>query len=195
VVLKVGGSLLDWPGLPRALSNLLDTLESDRLVLVAGGGQIVEVLRQLDRIHQVGEERSHELALRAMDLTARVLASILPGAIVVDQIDALGPAWLRGEYPILAPRRFLDADDRTSGSPLPHHWDVTSDSIAARLADRLGASELLLLKSTDTPPGISRQQAADLGLVDPSFPGISRSISRVVMMNLRHPGRPTIRLS
>jgi aspartokinase-like uncharacterized kinase len=55
---------------------------------------------------------------------------------------------------VLAPSRWLrDAD------PLPHSWDVTSDSIAAWIAGEIGARELVLVK----PPHASGE------LVDPLF--------------------------
>ncbi|QDV33688.1 amino acid kinase family protein [Tautonia plasticadhaerens] len=190
IVVKVGGSLLDWPGLPDALPALLGSLANPRAVLVVGGGSIVDMLRRLDRTHRLGEERSHALALRAMDLTAQLLAALVPGLAVVDEVDALGPSWGRGEIPVLAPRRTLDAEDRSSADPLPHHWDVTSDSIAARLAVRLGAPGLVLLKSASAPPGLDREGAAALGLVDPGFPAVSRSIPRVTLINLRDPDSP-----
>jgi hypothetical protein len=53
---------------------------------------------------------------------------------------------------VLAPYRWLrDAD------PLPHSWDVTSDSIAAWVAGALGARRLVLVK----PPGASGDGAVD----------------------------------
>ena len=72
---------------------------------------------------------------------------------------------MRPDSPILAPRRFLDVDDR-SPDPLPHAWTTTTDAIAARLAVRLGASELVLLKSASIPPGLDLEAASRIGLVD-----------------------------
>jgi aspartokinase-like uncharacterized kinase len=43
--------------------------------------------------------------------------------------------------PVLAPSRWLRAAD-----PLPHSWDVTSDSLAAWIAGAVGARRLLLIK-------------------------------------------------
>jgi len=43
--------------------------------------------------------------------------------------------------PVLAPSRWLREAD-----PLPHSWDVTSDSIAAWVAGAAGASQLVLVK-------------------------------------------------
>jgi hypothetical protein len=61
---------------------------------------------------------------------------------------------------VLAPSRWLRDTD-----PLPHAWDVTSDSIAAWVAGQLGARHLVLVK----PPG-----AAGAGVVDAYF---SRALS------------------
>lgn len=185
LVAKVGGSLLNWSGLPDALTTFLDRNRGRRLVLVVGGGETVDVIRALDQIHALGERASHQLALRAMDLTAHCLAAMIPGLIVVDAITDLPPLWSLFAIPVLAPRRFLDQEDQSVSDPLPHSWSVTSDSIAARLADRLGADSLVLLKSTEAPASIDRSEAAALGLVDPSFPAASAAVPRVSILNLR----------
>jgi aspartokinase-like uncharacterized kinase len=108
VVVKVGGSLLDWPGLAGGLSAYLESRRSDRVVLVVGGGRFADVLRDLDRSLTLGEERSHALALRVLDLTARLLGEILPGSFVIEDLPKLEDAWSRQQAPILVPRRFMD---------------------------------------------------------------------------------------
>ena len=55
-----------------------------------------------------------------------------------------------GRVPVIAPYRWLREAD-----PLPHSWDVTSDSIAAWLASALGAARLVLVK----PPGATGDDA------------------------------------
>jgi len=190
VVIKVGGSLLGWPLLPRRLEDYLAGRAEGRPVLVVGGGPAADWVRLLDRDHNLGPARSHALALRALDLTAHVLAGVVPGLEVLDDPGALAACWSSGRIPVLAPRRFLDADDREAPDPLPHTWDVTTDAIAARLAVFLGAPELVLLKSAPIPPGTDRAEAARLGLVDPAFVAASRRLARVTYVNLRDTGRP-----
>jgi aspartokinase-like uncharacterized kinase len=184
VVVKVGGSLLDSPELPRRLVSYLELRRTDRLVLIVGGGRFADALRDLDARQGLGEARSHALALRVLDVTAHILASIIPGLEVVENLGALPSAWLRGLVPVLAPRLFLDVDDR-SPAPLPHAWTTTTDAIAARVAVRLGAGELALLKSTSLPPTCDRAEAARLGLVDQEFPRASEGVPVVTLMNLR----------
>jgi aspartokinase-like uncharacterized kinase len=189
VVIKVGGSLFDWPQLPARLSLLLDEQRviGRHPVVLAGGGPAADFIRSLDRTFALGDLASHHLALRALDLTAHALAALLPGldVVVVDEIAALAPVWNRGGLPVLAPRRFLEALDLRDPHPLPASWDVTSDSIAARVAVHLGAAELVLLKSASLPAGADRLAAARLGLVDARFPHESGDLERVVYVNLR----------
>jgi len=184
VVAKVGGSLLDWPELPGRLADALDRWRDSRLILLAGGGAAADAVRALDRAHHLGDGPAHALALRALDLTAHALAAIVPVLDVVESPDDCGPVWRAGRLPVLAARRWLEAEER-AGRGLPHSWDVTSDSIAAYLACRLGPSALVLLKSAPLPPGTDRATAARLGLVDPAFPTISAPLSRVTFVDLR----------
>ena len=80
-VIKVGGSLFDWPELPRRMTDFLDARKAvdrdERMVLIAGGGPAADVVRALDRIHGLGDQTAHRLALHAMDLTAIILAAAL----------------------------------------------------------------------------------------------------------------------
>jgi 5-(aminomethyl)-3-furanmethanol phosphate kinase len=187
VVVKVGGSLLGWQRFRARLSAYLDSRRNDRLVLVVGGGPAVDWIRDLDRRHGLGEELSHRLALSALDQTAQIVADCVAGLDVVTLPEDLAVIWEAGRTPILAPRLFLERDDRTSADPLPHTWAVTSDSIAARLARQLGAAELVLLKSAPLPAGCGRSEAARTGLLDPFFPVASEGLERIFYVNLREP--------
>jgi aspartokinase-like uncharacterized kinase len=188
-VFKVGGSLFDWPELPHRLTAFLDArraiLPGERTVLIAGGGPAADLVRALDRIHGLGDLSAHQLALHALDLTAILLAALVPGSIVVDRIELLPDAWNARSIPILAPRHTLSEIDRRERDPLEASWDVTSDAIAARIAGHLEAQCLVLLKSAPLPPAATRRDAARLGLVDPMLPAVARSLARVEYLNLR----------
>jgi dihydroneopterin aldolase len=59
----------------------------------------------------------------------------------------------------------LDAPD------IPVSWDVTSDSLAAWLADKLGARRLVLMKQVALPPDpAGADDLAARGIVDKAFP-------------------------
>jgi hypothetical protein len=53
---------------------------------------------------------------------------------------------------------------------------VTSDSLALAAAVHLNATKLVLLKSTDIPPGTPWAVAADRGWVDPHFPVLAGGV-------------------
>jgi len=75
-------------------------------------------------------------------------------ALVADPVE-IAAALSAGRVPVLAPYRWLRGAD-----PLPHSWDVTSDSISAWVAGQVGAARLVLVK----PSG-----AGGPTIVDPLF--------------------------
>jgi hypothetical protein len=193
VTVKLGGSLLDWPGLPGRLVRYLAERSNCRVVLVVGGGPFAEAVRDLDRIHDLGSTVAHLLALRSLEVTAHVIAALVPALEVVEHPPLLAETWTRRHTPVFAPRWFMNEIDDRSADPLPRTWETTSDSIAARLAVYLGAEELVLLKSAPLPPATDRAGAARLGLVDPNFPRAARGVERVHYLNFRDPeARPQL---
>ncbi len=185
VVVKIGGSLLLWPQFPDRLQALLGGLGEDRPVLVVGGGRAADFVRELDSLHRIGDKQSHRLALRALDLTASVVASIVPALRVVTETRKMAEAFHDGLIPVFAPRSFLENIDSQGPNPLQASWDVTSDSIAARLAVHVGSQRLILLKSQGMGRSTSALDAARTGIVDPCFPAVSANIRLIELVNLR----------
>ncbi|HEY3787576.1 MAG TPA: hypothetical protein VGL71_01920 [Urbifossiella sp.] len=150
IVVKVGGSLYDHPRLGLGLLAYLNSLP-EPVLLVPGGGSFADAVRKLDAIHHLGDDASHSLAMKAMNLAGEFLKQLIP-ALVHDS-------------------RF-DVYDAEFDNTLPHSWNVTSDSIAAQGAINFHASRLIILKSIDIPLGISWTAAAERGWVDPCFPAL-----------------------
>jgi len=154
-VVKIGGALLADPGqLGRVLDLVGAAATHQRLVVVPGGGPFADTVRDVDRRFQLSDDAAHWMAILAMDQHAHLIASKLNGAILVEGPQDIA-AVRRGQIPILAPSRWLRQAD-----PLPHSWDVTSDSIAAWVSREIGATRLILIK----PAG-----ATGLNLVDAHF--------------------------
>jgi aspartokinase-like uncharacterized kinase len=188
-VVKLGGSLLDWPELAASVRAWLARQPAAANVLIVGGGALVEKLRELDRAQPMPPATIHWLAVRAMSLTAAIFAERLPEATLADSLEQLRLA--DTDVPqILDIERFL-REDRGTPHALPECWDVTSDSIAARVARILGASELVLLKSALPRDTTSRDTLARLGYVDAYFPRASKGLN-VRSVNLRDPDFPQI---
>lgn len=144
-VIKVGGSLADDPGLPRLLQTLADlTAAGHRLVVVPGGGPFADAVRAACAVHDPGPSAAHWMAILAMDQYAHLLAARTPGAALVVEPAEIAGVLAAGRTAVLAPYAWLRAAD-----PLPHGWDVTSDSVSAWVAARLAAPCVVLLKSVD----------------------------------------------
>ena len=58
------------------------------------------------------------------------------------------------------------------------NWDVTSDSLAAWLALRLGARGVVLVKSCPVPAQATPAELAAAGIVDRAFPGYAEQCAR-----------------
>ncbi|HEY7309439.1 MAG TPA: hypothetical protein VH643_08790 [Gemmataceae bacterium] len=188
-VVKVGGSLYEWPHLRKRLRSWLvaEWNSGFGVVLVPGGGRTADAVRELDRLHQLGEETSHWLALRALSLNAHFLASLLPFARVIEDVEDVEETWFAGQTPVLDVHAFARADEGRAGC-LPASWSVTSDSLAARVALAAKSRCLVLLKSTTIPPSMDWSEAGRLGLVDAMFAEILRAAPRpfyVHAVNLR----------
>jgi 5-(aminomethyl)-3-furanmethanol phosphate kinase len=187
-VIKVGGSLLDWPQLPTALRSWLAMQEPALNVLLCGCGPFGDVIRQADQHFSLGEEHSHWLCIDALSVTARLLAAIFPDAPHCDRyvqltsrIAARDPGTM-----IFDPQEFLtDHEAALPGRALPHTWSVSTDSIAARLAQVIEADELILLKSANAPHAASLGDLAASGLVDRHFLLAASSLRSVRLVNLR----------
>jgi 5-(aminomethyl)-3-furanmethanol phosphate kinase len=137
------------------------------LVVVPGGGSLADEVRRVDRRFRLGDSAAHWMAILAMDQYGHLLARLGPGAGLVRSRRELAP----GRLNVLAPSAWLLRAD-----PLPHSWDVTSDSIAAWIARALRVRRLMLVKhadgfiAPDLSPRARRAALAGLGdVVDPFF--------------------------
>jgi aspartokinase-like uncharacterized kinase len=176
-VAKVGGSLNELPDLRKRLRTWLAGAAGP-VLLVPGGGAAADIVRHLDRLHGLGEEAAHWLALRVLTMNAHFLGRLV-GAPVVESPGETTVA-------VLDPHAYCLADEARAGV-LPHSWHATSDAVAARVAE-VARADLVLLKSADLPQGISWSEAATAGLVDETFDSIVRRAGlRVTWVNLRSP--------
>jgi 5-(aminomethyl)-3-furanmethanol phosphate kinase len=163
-VVKIGGSLLGAPELERWLK--VAAKHSDgKIIIVPGGGIFANAVRKAQVQSKISDACAHRLAVLAMDQFGLLLAgmnSLLATASTECEIDERtwqhrGIIWL--------PSKMVLAEDA-----FPQNWDTTSDSIAAWLADKLGAQHLVLVKS-DKPNDkiLSLKTITDDGLVDKLF--------------------------
>lgn len=142
LVLKIGGGLLAQTGrLDAVLAEIALVSKGVPLLVVPGGGPFADAVRDVDRRLQLSDDAAHWMAVLAMDQYAQLIASRLEGGVLITEPGEIAAALDGGSIPVLAPYRWLRDVD-----PLPHCWEVTSDSIAAWVAGQVGARRLVLVK-------------------------------------------------
>lgn len=166
-VVKLGGSLADSAHLPLWLA----ALECSRTVIVPGGGPFAEQVRQTQKRWAFDDGTAHHMAILAMCQYGMMLAALRPGLGTATRAEQLLAAGGRAVV-------WLPLPEQLNAAGVPASWDITSDSLAAWLAGRLGARQLLLVKSVASfaPEGAPQAQSIGCqalvreGLVDPAFP-------------------------
>lgn len=172
-IIKVGGSLYDQPNLPANLVIWAALAGEHRLLFLPGGGPFAESVRAADARFQLSDSAAHWMAILAMEQYAYLLADLSAAATIVHDLGEAAAACAAKKAPILAPAALLRQVD-----PLPHSWQVTSDSIAAWLAGYSRTQRLVLLKSVagifqesskTLRSQISREKLVGSEVVDPYF--------------------------
>ena len=169
-VVKLGGSLWASDALPLWLNGLART----SAVIVPGGGLFADAVRVTQRRWHFADAAAHDMAIAAMTQYGRLLCALCP---------ALNPATGLAELAELAtngrPAVWLPDPRQLSASDLATDWSVSSDTLAAWLAEALGAAQLLLIKSADLPDRASEAESLVVrGIIDAAFPGHSRGSVR-----------------
>ena len=167
-VIKLGGSLLGSPALPRWLS-LLAKHGNGKVVIVPGGSVFADAVRQAQSLSRMSDGLAHELALLAMDQFGLLLAGMQPDLVTAtNELEIAERGWQHRAV-VWLPSQMVLADATVEQS-----WRVTSDSLSAWLANKLAADQLLLIKSVDLG-SYQQSQAAlakallDDGVVDACF--------------------------
>ena len=162
-VIKLGGSHAFAPHLKGWIEAI--ALRAGRIVLVPGGGPFADAVREAQARMGFDDGAAHRMALLAMEQYGCALASGRKEFVPAESQAAIGRALAVKQVPVWLPTRMVLAADIAAS------WEVTSDSLAAWLAARLGARRLLLVKHADA--SISAARVRDLvtrGVVDPAFP-------------------------
>ena len=173
LIVKVGGSLYNQ------IPDLMPVIKASKrpLLLIPGGGPFADLVRRVE----VDNDTAHWMAISAMEQFGLFIASfgISTTDIIITPLTTA----------VFLPYRFLRLTD-----PLPHTWDVTSDTIAAWVAHVLHL-DLLLLKSVDGIfiNGIFQEQVTrrvETEVIDPFFiPFVIQNSVRATIINGTQPER------
>jgi 5-(aminomethyl)-3-furanmethanol phosphate kinase len=163
-VVKLGGS---YAG-SAELKGWLDTLAAcaGHAVLVPGGGPFADAVRDAQRSMGFDDRAAHHMALIAMEQYGCALANLGRRLARAASLAAIRRALGERRVPVWSPTRMVLA-----AADVPCSWDVTADSLAAWLAGRLRAKQILLVKQRK-PAGtsIAARDLVARGIVDPRFP-------------------------
>jgi aspartokinase-like uncharacterized kinase len=169
-IVKLGGSLADWPDL-KDWVRLLSGPRAVDLAVVPGGGPFADQVRAAQQRWRFSDRIAHRMAVLAMEQYGLMLCGLSRGRLVLaDRPAAMRAALRRGLTPVWSPRAMVFADAQ-GARRIAETWSVTSDSLAAWLAGAAHARRLVLVKSARPPAGAPSAVAlARRGLVDARFP-------------------------
>ncbi|MCW4015134.1 MAG: hypothetical protein NWF06_02075 [Candidatus Bathyarchaeota archaeon] len=143
-VLKIGGSLAEDPtSLVRLCQQVSKIAKTHKIAVVPGGGVFADTVRKLDRIYNLSNKIAHKMAILAMDQYGLFLSNIAPNSHISYNLEEIENA-TSGTLPIFLPSKLMFHKD-----PLENSWDITSDTIAAYIADLLHSKKLILVTDVD----------------------------------------------
>lgn len=177
-VVKVGGSLERSCNLKTYLTKI-DQHYHAGLVIVPGGGVFADTIRQAQQRWHFDDECAHHMAIIAMQQMALLFQSILSDFKFADGLKEIKERSSNGERLIWWPDFKL-----LNQAGIAACWDVTSDSLAAWLANAVNADELILVKSAEIPAGLNLSELTRLGIVDPCFIEFTQNTAyRITLIN------------
>lgn len=165
--------MLGSPELAQWL-NVLAKFSDGKVVIVPGGGLFANSVREAQQISNVSDAVAHQMALLAMDQYGIMLAGMNPALVTASsELEIAERGWQHRGI-VWLPSKMVLADDS-----IPKNWEITSDSLSAWLADKLGAEQLILVKSkslltyqneaSTRPQDLRLQHLVDDELIDCQF--------------------------
>jgi len=123
-VFKIGGKILENSNnIESTFSQLAQLFEKEilqKIIIIPGGGSFANFVRSLDEVLNIGDDLAHWIAIYSMNYNGIILN-----------------------------RKYPDLESIEKDDTLPHNWDVTSDSIALYVANKLKLSQCFLIKNID----------------------------------------------
>lgn len=163
-VIKLGGSLLGSSELQHWL-DLIATHGDGKVVIVPGGGMFADAVRQAQIDTGISDHTAHQMAVLAMDQYGLLIKGLNDNlATAASELEIAERGWQHRGI-IWLPSKMVCAD-----TSIPENWQVTSDSLAAWLAQKINAQHLVLIKSSLPEKKMANAQSlAQQNLVDEYF--------------------------
>ncbi len=173
-VVKIGGSLSHDPALRGWLTELAE-VGGGRVVIVPGGGDFADRVRQYQAEWRFNDLAAHNMCLLAMTQYALMMQGLAPELVLASSEAKVRRALRDGRVAIWVPTSLMrDEPDAMS------NWDTTSDSLAAWLSTMLNAERLIVVKSCPIELGEPLESLASSGVVDRRFLGYVKDANYLV---------------
>lgn len=137
-VVKLGGSLF-----PEDAIEFCKSLVGKKALIVCGGGEFANKIREYDEKINFSSTASHKTAIHCMDIMGMLIADKIDDANAVYSLEDAKKVLNDGKLPILLPSKLLEYLD-----PLEHSWKVTSDSIAVYISWLIN-TKILIVTNVD----------------------------------------------
>lgn len=173
VVVKIGGSILYSPNpLDRLINSIAAQYCGSSLVVIVGGGELIEAIRTLHRLRpELDGERLHWKCIELLDTSWEIACMSVPSAIPLSTACDLHAA-IANQVPAIYLVRVGSFYSETIHARLSKevrpasNWDTTTDALAWLLAHTIRSDQLVLVKSCQVQESLSLSQATRDGIVD-----------------------------
>ena len=173
-VVKIGGSLSHDPALREWLTRLWE-VGGGRVVIVPGGGDFADAVRQYQHEWHFDDLAAHNMCLLAMAQYAILMQGVVPELVLASNEDRIRRALRDGRVAVWVPPDLM----RSTPDSMTN-WDTTSDSLAAWLSSLLNAERLMIVKSCDVDASAPLEALAARGILDRRFPAYVRDANYIV---------------
>jgi aspartokinase-like uncharacterized kinase len=179
-VIKLGGSLLETAALPVCLATIAN--RAGPSVIVPGGGPFAEQVRVAQSQWHFDDVAAHRMAILAMQQMALLMHSLMPEFAIVADAESLRLGSQLKPVLIWSPQ--VEQLDKAG---IAASWDLTSDSLAAWLAGRIEADELIIVKSAPIPEHASLSDLQRQRILDAAFHAFTaRANYKISVLNKDH---------
>jgi dihydroneopterin aldolase len=162
-VVKLGGSFAFSPCLRNWIAAIAAC--AGKAVIVPGGGPFADAVRAAQAPMGFDDRTAHRMGLLAMEQYGCAIGCLHERLSLADSLAAIRQGLADRKIPVWLPTRMALAD-----AGIPQSWDVTSDSLSAWLAGKIGAARLLLVKHVDaTENAVRTAELAAGDVVDKAF--------------------------
>ncbi len=162
LIVKIGGSLAKSGALVRIL-EIVSRSQID-IVIVPGGGVFADAVRADQGRLSYSDKAAHTMAMLAMHQSAIAMSDLAPRLQPIENLAEIEIALKSDRIPVWMPLKVAGQDH-----DIPQDWTITSDGLAARLAQYLNVGHVVLVKPAAPSAVVSAADLASAGVVDQWF--------------------------